>query len=159
MIRSTFPAILLVIAVLSVTIHSSVATNPFLPVVPTPDCSYRTLTAAAKCKCSLLQKFLPFKDYRLQVCRSVFGHNLSSLGKKCDRFSSGATSNYDLAAMFAIEKLGGKCFPKRSCVKYGSKMSVQSETSQNAESEFGSEYSLQSVTRPISISIKIVITF
>lgn len=159
MIRSSPRSVVLFIALVSVIINSSFAAHPSLPVVPTPDCSYRTLTSVAKCKCSLLQKFLPFKDYRLQVCRSIFGHDLSSLGKKCDRFTLGSTSNHDLAAMFAIEKLGGKCFPKQSCIKYGSKMSAQSENAGMAENDASNDYALQSVTHPITITIEIVITF
>lgn len=147
MVRSAYTIVFLIVTLIFVTAHPSVEGHRAQPVVPTPGCSAYTLTAAAKCKCSLIETFLPSDDYRLELCRSLFGDDLSSLGKKCDRFSVGATSHYDLAAMFAIEKLGGQCFPKTSCASYVSKSSVRTDMLENADNEDQDEYSLDTVER------------
>lgn len=84
-------------------------------VVPSPDCSEQSIITAAMCKCALVDTFLPHDDTRLRSCYTAFGHDLSPMKHMCSRFSVGATSNPDLAAMFAIEKMGGKCFPQNPC--------------------------------------------
>lgn len=129
--------VLLVFIVISVILDdlSFVIGRPAHVVVPTPNCSYRTLKAAAKCKCSMLENFLPPMDGRIKLCRYSFGQQLNILSKNCSLFSVGATSNYNLAAMFAIEKLGGLCFPLPACASYSSKSALRTKISKSVKDE------------------------
>lgn len=77
------------------------------------NCTDEMLGAASKCKCALMARFLPFNDGRLQYCRKSMGvKKLYMLRPYCNQFYSGATSYKALTAMYAIEKMGGYCFPE-----------------------------------------------
>ena len=72
-------------------------------------CSIEALQSAAKCKCSLLSRFLPATDYRIQFCQNLFGDDLGSLEPFCTPYYGSATEYRGLAAMFKIEKLSATC--------------------------------------------------